>query len=55
MSPRNRDAYLAERERAAEILRARALYTYFRSHITRDMGQILAWIRVLRLGGKAAR
>ena len=50
MSPRNRDAYLADRDRAVEVARARALHQYFRTHITRDVGQTLAWIRALRLG-----
>ncbi len=50
MSPRNRAAYVAACEHRAEALRARAKHRYFRSHITPQVGQILAWVRALRLG-----
>ncbi len=50
MSPRNREQYLAEREAAVEAARARAAHRYFRAHITPEVGQILKWVRALRLG-----
>ncbi len=50
MSPRNREQYAAECEHRAETARARAKYRYFRAHITPEVGQILKWVRALRLG-----
>ena len=50
MSPRNRASYVASCEHRAETARARALHRYFRAHITPEVGQILKWVRALRLG-----
>ena len=51
MSPRNRDTYLADRDRVVETIRARAIWEFRRRHVTADRGALCDDVRAARLDG----
>jgi hypothetical protein len=49
MSPRNRQCYLEDLDARAEILRARAIWQYRRTHVTIDRGELCDDVKAARL------